>query len=118
SSFVERAREAGIAVPILAGIMPVTDVAQIERFTRICGASIPEPLLQRLREVADDPQEVFWTGVSFAAHQCEQLLTPPLHDPFTRPPPGVAGIHFFTLNKSPATRAIFEILKLARVGVV
>ncbi|MEZ4451387.1 MAG: methylenetetrahydrofolate reductase [NAD(P)H] [Nannocystaceae bacterium] len=115
--FVRRARAIGIEVPILPGIMPVTNVAQIERFTKICGASIPDRLRGRLGEIADDPQEVFWAGVSWAAHQCRALLEPSSQSPFVRPERGVAGIHFYTLNKSPASRAIFEILRLARSAI-
>lgn len=110
--FMVAAREAGITVPILAGIMPVTNVSQVERFTKMCGATIPEDLRERLVEAGDDPQEVFWQGVSYAAHQCGRLLR--------RDATGVAraaGVHFYTLNKSPATRAIFEMLQLGRAGV-
>ncbi|MEX1362523.1 MAG: methylenetetrahydrofolate reductase [NAD(P)H] [Nannocystaceae bacterium] len=117
--FERRARGAGIEVPILAGIMPVTNVSQVQRFTQMCGASIPESLSRRLKEAEDDPQEVFWTGVSYAAHQCGQLLRRPdeVSDPFAHPVPSVAGIHFYTLNKSPASRAIFHILRVARMGL-
>jgi methylenetetrahydrofolate reductase (NADPH) len=86
--------------------------------TKMCGASIPEPLRERLAEVEDDPQEVFWTGVSWAARQCRALLRPVAPDAFARPPAGVVGIHFYTLNRSPAARAIFEVLQLAPLGVV
>ncbi|MCR9161001.1 MAG: methylenetetrahydrofolate reductase [NAD(P)H] [Nannocystaceae bacterium] len=113
-----RARAAGIGVPILAGIMPVTNVSQVERFTKMCGASIPAPLHEALRRADGDPHEVFWTGVSYSARQCEQLLNPPAPDPYSKRPRGVAGLHFYTLNKSPATRAIFEILQLSRSAVV
>ncbi len=112
-AFVRRAHEAGIHVPILPGIMPVTNFDQIQRFTQVCGVTLPALLRQRLAAIADDPQEVFWTGVSYAAHQCRALLSPPVLEPFSPPRPGVPGIHFYTLNKSPATRAIFEILRLA-----
>jgi methylenetetrahydrofolate reductase (NADPH) len=81
------------------------------------GASIPPPLHSRLRDADSDPQEVFWTGVSYATRQCSELLSPPAADPFETPPRGVSGIHFYTLNKSPATRAIFEILRLSRMRV-
>ncbi len=88
----------------------------------MCGASIPELLRDRLHAIADsedgfDPQEVFWTGVSYAAYQCRTLLERPNNSPFGVPygrGPGVAGIHFYTLNRSPATRALFEILQLSR----
>jgi methylenetetrahydrofolate reductase (NADPH) len=116
-AFREQLHAAGVHVPLLAGIMPVTNVAQIERFTTLCGATIPAPLHETLREADGDPHEVFWTGVSYAARQCGQLLAPAAPDPYSAPPRGVAGIHFYTLNKSPAARAIFEILKLARTAV-
>jgi methylenetetrahydrofolate reductase (NADPH) len=117
-SWQARARAAGITVPVLAGIMPVTNVSQVERFTKMCGASIPAPLHEALRRADGDPHEVFWTGVSYSARQCEQLLNPPARDPYSKRPRGVAGLHFYTLNKSPATRAIFEILQLSRSAVV
>jgi methylenetetrahydrofolate reductase (NADPH) len=113
-AFERRAREAGIRVPIVPGIMPITNFEQIHRLSQMCGATIPGPLRTRMESVAEDPQEVFWAGVSYAAHQCRGLLQPPVADPFTHPPAGVPGIHFYTLNKSPATRAIFEILQLSR----
>ncbi|MBK8718956.1 MAG: methylenetetrahydrofolate reductase [NAD(P)H] [Nannocystaceae bacterium] len=114
--FERRARAIGITQPMLAGIMPVTNVSQIDRFSQMCGASIPARLRERLGDVEGDAQEVFWTGVSYAAHQCRGLLRPAGGEAFERAPQGVAGIHFYTLNKSPAARAIFEILRLARVG--
>jgi methylenetetrahydrofolate reductase (NADPH) len=117
--FHDRARALGITVPMLPGIMPITNVKQVERFTKMCGATIPEVLRERLRSIADsqdgyDPQEVFWAGVSYAAYQCRALLERPAAGPFGPQTPGVAGIHFYTLNRSPATRALFEILQLSR----
>jgi len=114
--FEAAARAAGITVPIVAGIMPVTNVSQVERFSKMCGATLPEVLRTRLGSVEGDPQEVFWTGVSYAAHQCRALLRPSAGAPFGKSPAGVPGVHFYTLNKSPAARAIFEILRIARVG--
>lgn len=117
--FHDRARAAGILVPMIPGIMPITNVKQVERFTKMIGATIPEILRSRLHAIADsedgyDPQEVFWAGVSYAAYQCRALLERPPVGPFGRQAPGVAGIHFYTLNRSPATRALFEILQLSR----
>ncbi|MFH1745865.1 MAG: methylenetetrahydrofolate reductase [NAD(P)H] [Planctomycetota bacterium] len=93
--FVGRARAAGIGVPIIPGIMPITNVAQIERFTKICGASIPEPLLSELRRRQDDPHAVLALGVAHATAQSLELLQR-----------GAPGLHFYTLNKSPATRTL------------
>jgi len=96
-SFVERARHAGIAVPIVPGIMPVTNVSQIERFTKMCGATIPQALAARLEPVRDDAEAVARIGVEYAVRQCAELLEA-----------GVPGIHFYTLNRSRSTRDIVE----------
>ncbi len=114
--FCERAQHAGIEVPILAGIMPVTNVKQIQRFNAMIGASFPDAFAEHLHAVEDDPQEVFWAGVQYASHQCRQLLEPARQDFFGPAPLSVSGIHFYTLNKSPASRAIFEILQLTRAA--
>jgi len=98
--FVARARALGIGVPIIPGIMPITNVAQIERFTRICGASIPQELLDELRLLRDDPHAVLSLGVAHATAQCLELLQR-----------GAPGIHFYTLNKSPATRTILKAIQ-------
>jgi methylenetetrahydrofolate reductase (NADPH) len=99
--FVEDARAAGIDVPIIPGIMPITDVGQIKRFTEMCGACIPETLLEQLEKRAPFPNEVLQLGVSYATLQCAELLAR-----------GAPGIHFYTLNRSPATRAILAALRL------
>ena len=99
-TFVDRARAAGIHVPIVPGIMPITNVAQIERFTKMCGASIPEELGERLRRVADDPAAVMATGIELAIGQCRELLER-----------GAPGVHFYTLNKSHATRSVLAALR-------
>ena len=98
--FVDKARGAGITVPIVPGIMPVTNVAQVERFTQMCGASIPEDLLGRLRRVQDDPAGVMAAGIEHAITQCRELLER-----------GAPGLHFYTLNKSAATRSILAALR-------
>jgi methylenetetrahydrofolate reductase (NADPH) len=104
--FVEEARAAGIEVPILPGIMPVTNVGQIKTITGMCGASIPAALLEQLEIRTDDPDAVLQLGVSYATLQCAELLAR-----------GAPGIHFYTLNRSPATRAILSALKLLRPWV-
>jgi methylenetetrahydrofolate reductase (NADPH) len=98
--FVARARAAGITVPILPGIMPITNVAQVERFTQLCGASIPKELSARLARVREDPALVMATGIEHAIRQCRNLLER-----------GAPGLHFYTLNKSYATRCILAAVR-------
>lgn len=98
-TFVERARQAGIAVPILPGIMPITNVPQIERITSLCGACIPAALRDRLHAAAGDAA-VLDVGIAHALDQCRDLLAG-----------GAPGIHFYTLNQSPATAAILAELR-------
>jgi methylenetetrahydrofolate reductase (NADPH) len=95
--FVRRARAKGIGVPIVPGIMPILNAASIGRMTSLSGAKIPEELQARLSEVEHDDAATREVGVEWATHQCRKLLE---HD--------VPGIHFYTLNKSTATRAIFQ----------
>ncbi len=98
--FVDRARAAGIAVPIVPGIMPFTNVEQVERFTAMCGASIPPPLRAAMEVRRNDPDAARELGVAHAALQCADLLRR-----------GAPGIHFYTLNRSPSTRAIVAALR-------
>jgi methylenetetrahydrofolate reductase (NADPH) len=104
--FVEEARAAGIEVPIVPGIMPITNLKQIKTITGMCGATIPEALLEQLELRAEDPDAVAELGVSYATLQCAELLAR-----------GAPGIHFYTLNRSPATRAILSSLRLLRPWV-
>lgn len=99
-SFVARARAAGIRVPIIAGIMPITNASQTKRFTAMCGASIPAPLLARLDAAGSDQAKVQELGVEHATAQCRELLAG-----------GAPGIHFYTLNRSPATVEVLERLR-------
>jgi methylenetetrahydrofolate reductase (NADPH) len=101
--FVAEARAAGIHVPIIPGIIPITDVGQLKRFTSMCGASIPAGLLSQLEARADHPDAVLELGVAYATLQCADLLRR-----------GAPGIHFYVLNKSRAPRAILSALKLLR----
>jgi methylenetetrahydrofolate reductase (NADPH) len=98
--FRDRAAAIGITVPIVAGIMPIRNVKGIKRFTQMCGASIPAALLQKIESVEDDDEAVAQIGMYHATRQCEDLLA---H--------GVAGLHFYTLNRSTATRAIVQEIK-------
>jgi methylenetetrahydrofolate reductase (NADPH) len=101
--FVRRARDIGIEVPIVPGIMPITNVKQLERMTSLCGATIPSRLRRELVSRSDQPDAVGDFGVAYATMQCAELLRG-----------GAPGIHFYTLNRSPATRAILSALKLLR----
>jgi methylenetetrahydrofolate reductase (NADH) len=101
--FVGRARGAGVAVPIIPGVMPITKVGQVERMAKLCGSQIPEGLRKELYAREDDAEAVLDFGVAYATLQCAELLAA-----------GAPGIHFYTLNRSPATRAILSALKLTR----
>ncbi|HVP67896.1 MAG TPA: methylenetetrahydrofolate reductase [NAD(P)H] [Anaeromyxobacteraceae bacterium] len=98
--FVERARAAGIAVPILPGVMPLTNVEQIERFTAMCGAQIPAALRAAMEVRRSDAEAALQLGVAYASLQCADLLRR-----------GAPGIHFYTLNRSPSSRAILAALR-------
>jgi methylenetetrahydrofolate reductase (NADPH) len=101
--FVARARAAGVGVPIVPGILPITQIGQLKRMTKMCGASIPAGLRRELHARESQPEAVIDFGVAYATLQCAELLAA-----------GAPGIHFYTLNRSPATRAILGALKLAR----
>ena len=103
--FRDRAEAAGIRVPILAGIMPILSVKQIKRFTQMCGTALPKDLLSKIEAVEDDPEAVRQIGTYHATRQCGELLAR-----------GVAGIHFYTLNRSTATRAVYQSIKRLRVA--
>jgi methylenetetrahydrofolate reductase (NADPH) len=98
--FVERARACGIRVPIIPGIMPITNAASIERMTIACGATLPFKLAAELDRRRGDPRAVNQLGVAHATSQCIDLLTG-----------GAPGVHFYTLNRSSATKDIFTALK-------
>ncbi|MBW2229012.1 MAG: methylenetetrahydrofolate reductase [NAD(P)H] [Deltaproteobacteria bacterium] len=98
-AFVDRAHAAGIDVPIVAGIMPITSVKSIRRMISLGGGSIPAELDRELARVDEDDAGTLEIGVQWATEQCRELLDR-----------GVPGIHFYTLNRSPATRRIHEAL--------
>ena len=98
--FVSRARSRGIVTPIVPGVMPVTNTAQIKRFTQMCGAAIPGPLLAKLEAVSGDADAVVEVGIEHATQQCRALLEG-----------GAPGIHFYTLNRSLSTRKILANLQ-------
>lgn len=103
--FVNRVRKAGIEVPVVAGIMPVTNGPQIQKFTQMCGSRIPKKLNDLINHYGDDQASVQKCGIEWATRQCKDLLEQ-----------GAAGIHFYTLNKSRATREIYCNLGLAPAG--
>ncbi|MEP4079223.1 methylenetetrahydrofolate reductase [NAD(P)H] [Haloferula sp.] len=101
--FRDRCRHAGIDVPIIAGIMPVTSTKGMRRMAELAaGARFPAKLLRALDRAGDDPAAVEKVGIHYAAQQCIELLD---HD--------VDGIHFYTLNKSNATREIYASMGMA-----
>jgi methylenetetrahydrofolate reductase (NADPH) len=101
--FVARARAAGVNAPIIPGIMPITRVGQVQKMAEMCGSAIPDALRDELHAREDDAEAVLDFGVAYATLQCAELLAA-----------GAPGIHFYTLNRSPATRAILSALKLSR----
>jgi methylenetetrahydrofolate reductase (NADPH) len=101
--FVRAAREQGIEVPILAGVIPVASFAQTKRICNLCDASIPVKLEAAFEAADGDPEREFELGVAFAAQQCAELLIA-----------GAPGIHFYALNKAPATRAVLGALRASR----
>jgi methylenetetrahydrofolate reductase (NADPH) len=99
--FVDRARAAGIDVPIIPGVMPILSSAGIKRMTELSAAKLPAGLVRELDVRSGDDEAVAELGVSYATLQCSDLLAG-----------GAPGIHFITLNRSPATRAILSALKV------
>jgi methylenetetrahydrofolate reductase (NADPH) len=101
--FVRAARARGIEVPILAGVIPVASFAQTKRICDLCDASIPPRLEAAFASADGDPECEFELGVAYAAQQCSELLIA-----------GAPGIHFYALNRAPATRAVLGALRAAR----
>ena len=101
--FVPAARAAGIDVPIIPGVMPMTSFKQIARITELCHATIPEPLRDAMEALGGDERGEFELGVAYAAQQASDLLRR-----------GAPGIHFYALNRWPATRAILAALQASR----
>jgi len=99
-AFVDRIRRAGLTIPVIPGLMPITNVRQIARMAELCGAEFPSALATRLETLRDDPEGSLGVAVEWTTRQCAELLRA-----------GAPGIHFYTLNQSPATRAIFENLR-------
>jgi methylenetetrahydrofolate reductase (NADPH) len=101
--WLSAARRVGIDVPIIPGVMPITSYAQIKRFCEICQATIPGPLADAMEALGGDDRAEHELGIAYAARQCDELLAA-----------GVPGIHFYTLNRAPATRAILGAIRASR----
>jgi len=101
--FVAAARERGIDVPIVAGVIPVASFAQTKRICQLCDASIPPRLAEAFATAEGDERAEFELGVAYAAQQCAELLVA-----------GAPGIHFYALNRAPATRAVLAAVLAAR----
>lgn len=97
---LDRMSKNSIAIPIIPGIMPVTNFKQIQKFASMCGATIPNRLIETLQRFQDSADDTAKAGVEYAVGQCEELLKN-----------GVRGLHFYTLNKSNATSTIYESIK-------
>lgn len=97
--FRDQCSQLGIKIPVVPGIMPITDFARIKRITSMCGTVFPEDLATRLEAVQTDAEAQFEIGVEHAIQQCEQLMLE-----------GVPGIHFYALNKSEACQRILDAL--------
>jgi methylenetetrahydrofolate reductase (NADPH) len=98
--FVERIQKAGIHIPVIPGLMPVTTISQLERFTTMCGTGIPKVLRERLEKYKDSPSAVTEVGILWSTAQAMWLLNG-----------GAPGVHFYTLNRSHSTRIICERLR-------
>jgi methylenetetrahydrofolate reductase (NADPH) len=95
--FVDSCEKLGINVPIVVGIMPIISCTQLQRFSDACGAEIPRWILKRLQEFGDDRVSIRKFGVDVTTELCEQLLTN-----------GAPGLHFYTMNQSAASVAIWK----------
>ncbi|MFN7065780.1 MAG: methylenetetrahydrofolate reductase, partial [Aquificaceae bacterium] len=100
--FVNLCQRAGIDIPIIPGIMPITNLKQVQKFAGLCGATIPQRLIERIEPYANNPEETLKVGVEYAIEQCLDLLEQ-----------GVPGLHFYTLNKSKAALMVYEGIKEA-----
>ena len=101
--FVASARERGIDVPIIPGVIPIASYPQVARICALCDAEVPPELDAAMRELGGDEEAEALLGVAYAARQCEELLAA-----------GAPGIHFYALNRAPGTRAVLAALRASR----
>ena len=99
---LEELADRGVTTPVIPGVMPVTNVSQVERFAQLSGSALPQGLADCLHAAADRPEEVRRIGVEVATELCQELLAA-----------GAPGLHFYTLNRSTATREIYANLGLS-----
>ena len=95
--FVDEARKLGVDVPIVPGIMPITNYSQLMRFSEMCGAEVPRWVAKRLESFGDDKEAIRAFGLDVVTQLCERLVKE-----------GAPGLHFYTLNAATATKAICE----------
>ena len=95
--FVDEARKLGVDVPIVPGIMPITNYSQLMRFSEMCGAEVPRWIAKRLESFGDDKEAIRAFGLDVVTQLCERLVKE-----------GAPGLHFYTLNGAAATKAICE----------
>jgi methylenetetrahydrofolate reductase (NADPH) len=93
--FKNRALAAGVNVPIIPGIMPIVNLGQVQKFTQMCGATVPVAIVNNMEGRSDE--DMLKVGVDYAVDQCRHLLDT-----------GVAGLHFYTLNRNHATERVLE----------
>lgn len=98
--FVDMCEKVGIDIPIIPGIMPITNFKQIRKFAALCGATIPQNLIDEMEKVEGNPEEIKKLGIEFAINQCLDLIEQ-----------GAPGLHFYTLNRSDATLKIYEAIR-------
>jgi methylenetetrahydrofolate reductase (NADPH) len=101
AELVERSSSAGVDIPIVPGIMPILNLGQVARMAELSGREIPTEVRARVERYVDDPVALRAEGIAMAAELCDELLTG-----------GAPGLHFYTLNRSKATRQIFEALRI------
>ena len=99
--FIESCEKLGLAVPVVAGVMPIINCAQLRRFSEACGAEIPRWILKRLQEFGDDRASIRAFGIDVTTELCQQLLAN-----------GAPGLHFYTMNQAEASAAIWKNLKI------
>ncbi len=100
--FVEQCQKSGISIPIVAGIMPITQYSQLFRFSEMCGADIPRWLRKRLESFGDNREEIKEFGLEVVSRLCQQLLDG-----------GAPSLHFYTMNQAAPTLAILKNLNLS-----